>query len=175
MRLAMLALVAAWAMLFPIAVSAGTTGGITGSIVNAGSGAPIAGAKVTASSATDIQTTHTDARGRFAFVSLTPGTYAVAVDREGFEPATVRDVAVLADAMHPLKIAMKSAVIAIVLIDGPFTFYGLGMGVGAGRIADVYTQSAYRTAPASAPPIANLTFIRLTPGITFGAGAPMMH
>jgi len=159
----------------PTAAFAGTTGGITGSVVSVSSGAPIVDAKVTASSATDVQTAHTDARGRFAFVSLTPGTYAVAVDREGFEPTTVPDVAVLADEMHPLKIAIKSAVIAIVLIDGPFTFYGLGMGVGAGRIADVYTQSAYRTAPASAPPIANLTFIRLTPGITFGVGGPMMH
>jgi len=175
MRLAILALVAAWAMLFPIAVSAGTTGGIAGSVVNAGSGAPIAGAKVAVSSATDILTTHTDARGRFAFVSLTPGTYAVAVERDGFEPTTVLDVAVLADAMHPLRIAMKSALIAIVRSDGPFTFYGLGMGLGAGRIADVYTRSAYSTAPASATPIANLTFIRLTPGITFGARAPMMH
>src|SRR4029077_21222475 len=51
-------------------VLAGTSGGLTGTVV--AQGAPVAGAKVTATSTSETVTTATDAGGHFSFVSLIP-------------------------------------------------------------------------------------------------------
>lgn len=170
-----LALVASSLILFSTAASAGTTGSLSGRVTNSITGAPVSGAKISASSGADVQVTRSDAHGNFFFVSLQPGTYVVTVDRDGFEATSIAGVTIATDSNREIVVSAKPAEIAIVMLDGPFTFYGIGMGVGPGRIRDVYTQSAYRTLPVSAPPIADLTFLQMTPGITFGTGAPMAH
>ena len=58
----------------PAAVLAGTTGRITGAVKD-GDGVPIAGASVTVASPSQTQSTVTDARGSFSFISLPPDTY----------------------------------------------------------------------------------------------------
>ena len=57
--------------------SAGTTGGLTGRIIDGQTHAPIAGAKVSILSASGGTTTTTNAQGSYAFVSLTPDTYVL--------------------------------------------------------------------------------------------------
>jgi len=51
---------------------AGTTGGISGTVVDAGTTTPVADARVTVTSPSQSANTTTDAAGRFHFVSLAP-------------------------------------------------------------------------------------------------------
>ncbi|MGA8099676.1 MAG: carboxypeptidase regulatory-like domain-containing protein, partial [Candidatus Cybelea sp.] len=53
---------------------AGTTGSITGTVVAASGGAPIAGALISATSPSQVATEATDASGRFSLLSLAPDT-----------------------------------------------------------------------------------------------------
>ncbi|HTX59545.1 MAG TPA: carboxypeptidase-like regulatory domain-containing protein, partial [Verrucomicrobiae bacterium] len=62
-------------LLVPSLARAGTTGGLSGTVVDGQSKAPIAGAKVTVASASQIASETTDASGHFAFVSLEPDEY----------------------------------------------------------------------------------------------------
>ena len=52
---------------------AGTTGGLTGTVVDAETSAPIAGAEVTATSPSQTATVTTDAAGHFSFLTLASG------------------------------------------------------------------------------------------------------
>src|ERR1700730_9489627 len=63
---------------------AGTTGGISGHVVDSVTQAPIAGAKVTAASPSETETATTDANGAYAFVSLAPDTYTVTASKDGY-------------------------------------------------------------------------------------------
>src|ERR1700744_3910856 len=68
---------------------AGTTGGLTGTIVDAGTGAPVAGARVQISSPSDNATSTTDASGHFGFLTLPPDTYTVSVTKTGYQDLSV--------------------------------------------------------------------------------------
>ena len=57
-----------------ISVLAGTTGQISGTVVDPQSNQPISGARVTAVSPSQSATTTSDATGRFSFISLAPDT-----------------------------------------------------------------------------------------------------
>ena len=61
---------------------AGTTGGLTGSVVDATSSAPIAGAVVTVSSPSQTAYRNDRASGRFGFLTLAPDTYTVSVTKD---------------------------------------------------------------------------------------------
>ena len=61
---------------------ASVTGGLTGTVVDADTSAPIAGAQVTATSPSQSVTTTTDAAGHFTFLTLSPDTYTVTVVEE---------------------------------------------------------------------------------------------
>src|SRR5215472_1869434 len=60
---------------------AGTTGALSGYIVQV-DGTALAGAKVTATSPSESVSTTTDAAGHFSFVSLTPDTYTVTASKD---------------------------------------------------------------------------------------------
>src|ERR1700737_3089921 len=79
-------------------VLAGTTGAITGSVVDPQSNQPVAGAKVTATSPSQSATTTSDPTGRFNFISLNPDTYTVTVAASSNrDTASVSGVTVQAD------------------------------------------------------------------------------
>jgi hypothetical protein len=59
---------------------------VTGTVTNAGSGAPLAGATVGTDSASI--TTTTDSNGNFTLTGVPPGPQTLAVSRSGFSPAT---------------------------------------------------------------------------------------
>ena len=66
-------------------VWAGTTGSLAGTVLETQGGTPIANATVTASSPSQNAKTTTNAAGRFLFLSLSPDTYALSVERPGFD------------------------------------------------------------------------------------------
>ncbi len=75
---------------------AGVTGNISGHVVDEG-GAPIAGAKVTAASASQAASSATDAHGFFSILNLSPDTYVVTASKDGYETASVAGITVQAD------------------------------------------------------------------------------
>jgi hypothetical protein len=70
-----------------------TTGTISGRIVDA-QGLVLPGVAVTATGAQGVKTTGTDADGRFTLAFLTPGTYVIHVELQGFTPINWPDVQV---------------------------------------------------------------------------------
>lgn len=62
-------------------VLAGTTGSITGTVTDKATNAPLADARVTATSPSQSATTTTDATGHFTFLSLGPVTYTLSIEK----------------------------------------------------------------------------------------------
>ncbi len=85
---------------------AGTTGAISGTVVDAQTGTPIAGARVTAVSPSQSAAAVTDSGGHYAFVSLAPDEYTLQAVQNGYEPVSLSGVAVFADATQVLPITL---------------------------------------------------------------------
>ena len=122
--------------------SAGTTGGISGVVMETGTTTPIAGAKVTVTSPSQSASTTTDARGHFAFVSLAPDEYTVALQKTGYEPLSYAGVAVLADAQQTLTLSMRVALRTIANV----TSRSAASLVKPGTTADIYSINAAQQA-----------------------------
>ncbi len=98
LRLVMtLALIVAFVCNGVSAVFAGTTGSLSGKVLDTATQAPVAGAKVTATSPSGSATTTTDKNGSFTFLSLSPDTYALSVTDAGYDPAGLSGITVQAD------------------------------------------------------------------------------
>lgn len=103
-------IVAAMALaLVPHASWAGTTGTLRGVVVDAGTHAPIAGARVAASSPSQAVDGVTDATGTFSFISLTPDTYTVSVSKQGYADVSQPGVSIFADQATTLSFSMQQA------------------------------------------------------------------
>ena len=76
---------------------AGTTGQLRGRVIDAATKAPLAGVKVSVASPSQAASTTTDASGAFTFISLSPDTYTVSLDKQGYESAVTAGISVLAD------------------------------------------------------------------------------
>lgn len=121
------------------AVLAGTTGEISGIVVDASTNKPIAGVPVTASSASQVATTRTDQYGRFAFISLAPDTYTVtAAKTDSHDSGNVSAVTVQADQQITVSIPTSQTLQTI----GRTTSKAQGALVKPGTIVDVYSVSA---------------------------------
>ncbi len=117
---------------------AGTTGGLSGTIVETATGSPIADAKVTVTSPSQSASQRTDATGHFSFVSLAPDTYSVSAEKEGYDPATQAGVNVLADQTQTLSLRARKSLKEI----GRVTSRTPSDLVKPGTTADVYSVSA---------------------------------
>ncbi len=117
---------------------AGTTGGIGGNVTEAGTGTPIAGAKVVATSPSQTATATTDARGHFVFVSLAPDEYTIAVSKDGYDPVSYAGVAVFADAAQTVSVTMHRALKTIASV----TARSAASLVRPGTTADIYSINA---------------------------------
>jgi hypothetical protein len=115
---------------------AGTTGAISGHVVDASTQAPIAGAHVTATSPSQSETTTTDANGSYAFVSLSPDTYTVTATMAGYDPTSLPGVSVLADQSQSLTVILKKAAAVLGTVKVVGTQAGL---VKAGVTSNVYS------------------------------------
>ncbi|MBV8655147.1 MAG: carboxypeptidase regulatory-like domain-containing protein, partial [Candidatus Eremiobacteraeota bacterium] len=100
-------LIALLVLVLTIPARAGTTGGLSGTVVDSDTHAPIAGARVTATSPSQTSTGVTDAGGHFAFVSLAPDEYTISIEKTGYDPVSFAGAAVFADAQQTLSLAMR--------------------------------------------------------------------
>jgi len=116
---------------------AGTTGALSGTVSDQ-TGAPVAGASVTASSPSQNASTVTDAAGRFRFLSLAPDTYVIAVSKDGFNPTTVSGQTVFADNSQSVGVTISKSITEIVKVSSRAT----GNLVKPGTTADVYSVNA---------------------------------
>jgi len=116
---------------------AGTTGRMSGT-VETDLKSPIANARVTAASPSQTSTTVTDGSGNFTFISLSPDTYTVSVQKEGYEPAGQAGVTVFADATQTVALRMVASLKTIASV----TSTAAGSLVKSGTTADVYSINA---------------------------------
>src|SRR5579871_2816817 len=89
----------------PVVSVAGTTGALTGTVVTSNN-APVAGARVVATSPSQTATVTTDASGRFSLLSLAPDTYTFSVSKTGFDTATLTGISVFADQLQTLRVSL---------------------------------------------------------------------
>ncbi len=118
-------------------VLAGTTGSLTGTVLDASSQA-VASAKVTATSPSQTVTATTDGGGHFTFASLAPDTYTVSVEKQGYDPIAQAGVNVFADQQQTLSLATRKTLREI----GRVTSRAVTDLVKPGTTADVYSVNA---------------------------------
>jgi len=116
---------------------AGTTGRLSGRVVT-NEGAPVAGARVTASSPSQTISTTTGSEGSFSFVSLNPDTYSVTLSKEGYEPTSQQGVTVIADQGATVTLRTQRSIKTI----GQVTTRAAAELVKPGTTADVYAVTA---------------------------------
>ncbi len=129
-----------------LSVPAGTTGGLSGTLVDSASAKPIASARVTTSSPSQTASTTTDASGRFSFVSLSPDTYTLSVPATTlYDGASLSGVLVLADQTQSVGLQQSAKLKQI----GSVTSRAASALVRPGTTADVYSISAVQQDKAS--------------------------
>src|SRR5947209_6844879 len=117
---------------------AGTTGGLSGTVTDTDSGAPVANAKVTASSPSQTVSLQTDNGGHFLFISLIPDTYTVAIEKDGYDTASQSGLSIFADATQTYGCKLHKALKTIAQVTSRST----GSLVKPGQTADVYSVNA---------------------------------
>ncbi|MBV8498039.1 MAG: TonB-dependent receptor [Candidatus Eremiobacteraeota bacterium] len=117
---------------------ASVTGGLTGTVVDAETAAPIAGAQVTAASPSQSATTTADAAGHFSFLTLAPDTYTVSVSKTGYQPTSVPGQTVFADTVQTVSVRMPKALKTIARV----TSAAGGALIKSGTTSDVYSINA---------------------------------
>jgi len=101
----LLALIAA-----PLAVHAGTLGGISGVVTDAKTGTPVVGAHLTLTSGSQAATATTDARGHYTVFTLQPDDYTITAEKDGYESTALGGCTVFADQtqIYDLKLTPAS-------------------------------------------------------------------
>lgn len=117
---------------------AGTTGSLVGTIVDATTKAPIAGAKVTAVSPSQSLTATSDSSGRFVFLNVAPDSYTVSAEKEGLQPVAVSGVNVFADQQQTTNLVTQAALRTI----GRVSTRARSELVQPGTTVDAYTITA---------------------------------
>lgn len=96
--LALLALLAFVATLASPALAAGgQTGNLNGTVIDAATKAPVAGAAVAAVSPSGVYKTRTDARGQFSILGLSIDTYSLSVEAPGYDIYSNAGVTIIGD------------------------------------------------------------------------------
>ncbi len=117
---------------------AGTTGGLTGSVVDAETSAPVANAQVTVVSPSQAASQTTDALGHFTFLTLTPDTYTVSVTKGGYQALSVPGQNVFADTRQTVSVRLIKELRTIAHVSAT----GADTLVKSGTTADVYSVNA---------------------------------
>jgi hypothetical protein len=116
-------------------VVAGTTGSLTGTVVDFATKAPIAGASVTATSPSQVARVTTDSAGRFTFISLGPDTYTIEAEHAGFEMLSITGISVFADQSLTIPIALQRTLKTIAHVASRSSLSPVRPGTGT----DVYS------------------------------------
>ena len=84
--------------LLPMAAAqAGTLGGVAGTVTDAKTGAPLAGAQVRLSSDSQTVNVTTDSRGHYIVFSLQPDSYTITATKSGYDAVSITGETVEAD------------------------------------------------------------------------------
>jgi hypothetical protein len=118
--------------------SAGTTGGLTGRVVDGQTHAPLAGAKISLISASGGASATTNAQGSYAFVSLSPDTYVLTIDAPGYQWFVEPGITIQADQVQRLVVPIARHLQTI----GATTARSGADLVKAGTTSDVYSIGA---------------------------------
>ncbi|HTU82257.1 MAG TPA: TonB-dependent receptor [Candidatus Acidoferrales bacterium] len=132
------ALLALALFVLAIPVRAGTTGGLSGTVTDFDTHAPVAGARVSVVSPSQTASATTDAGGHFSFVSLAPDEYTVSIQKAGYDPIAYAGAAVFADAQQTLTFVMHKSLKTIAQVTSS-TSSNL---VRSGTTADLYSVNA---------------------------------
>ncbi|MGC1380786.1 MAG: carboxypeptidase-like regulatory domain-containing protein, partial [Candidatus Baltobacteraceae bacterium] len=124
---------------------AGVTGNMAG-IVRDNSGAPVAGAIVTATSPSMTRTATTDAGGHFVILSLAPDTYTVNLDKSGYQPISYPGSVVFADQTDQVAFTITKTLKTIARVTSQAGSSLVKSGVGG----DLYSVNAAQAAAAQA-------------------------
>jgi hypothetical protein len=116
-------------------VCAGTTGVLTGTLVDATTKKPLVGAKISVASPSQIATVTSDSTGRFAILSLAPDTYTLSVELAGYEVSSLAGVTIFADNSRDVAISASKIVKTIAVVQSK----PASALVKAGTTADVYS------------------------------------
>jgi len=92
---------------------AGTTGTINGTIIDSKTQQPLSGVKVDATSASAHYSSKTDSKGFFAFTGVSPDTYTVSFELQGFQPYSVTGVNVFADSVAQVSEGLNKSLVTI--------------------------------------------------------------
>ncbi|HKE38145.1 MAG TPA: TonB-dependent receptor, partial [Candidatus Baltobacteraceae bacterium] len=125
---------------------AGTTGGLSGVVVDADTSAPVAAVTVTASAPSGNATVTTDASGRFAFLTLAPDTYTVTASKTGYQQISEPGQIVFADTVQTVSVRLSKALKTIAHV----TAASAGALVKSGTTTDVYSVNAATQAASGA-------------------------
>jgi len=125
------------AALFPLNAAAGTTGGVTGRIVDSSNQAPLAGVVVTAVAPSQSATSISDASGSYRFLTLAPDTYTVTFAKAGYDSVTDPGISIFADNVQVVNVSLNKALRTIANVTAR-----AGGLVKAGTTSDVYSVNA---------------------------------
>ncbi|MBD5635188.1 MAG: TonB-dependent receptor, partial [Candidatus Eremiobacteraeota bacterium] len=134
-------------LIAPAIAPAGTTGGLRGRVIDAATNAPLAGVVVTATSPSQSASTRTSAAGEFNFLSLSPDTYVVSAQLQGFDGASAAGVSVFADQVQTVGTFSLAKTIRTI---GTVRARSSSSLVRAGTTSDVYSVNAAGAAAAAA-------------------------
>jgi hypothetical protein len=123
------------------AAFAGTTGDITGTVLDSVSGKPVAGAKVTAVSPSQVATTTTGDDGKFALLSLAPDSYTLSVEAQGYDQLSESGIGVFADQSQRVEFKAQKTLKTI----GKITTRSNSALVRPGATSDSYSVDAATT------------------------------
>ena len=163
-RTFVLALIVAFVAFTGTTTIAGTTGSITGTITDGGTKKPLANVRVRAASASQTQSTTTNAQGFFVLQNLSPDTYTVSAESAGFQVYVEEGVTVQQDINVPLNLALTAAIKTI----GRVTTSS-GSLVKGTQTTDVYNVTGAQLNAASGGDNLHKTlyeYIATAPGVT---------
>ncbi len=143
--LAVPALAALIASSIPPLAHAGTTGHITGRVVDSQTQAPLSGVVVTASSPSQNATATTDASGTYRFLSLAPDSYTIGYQLEGYDPVSQAGISVFADQTQTVNVPLVKTLKTIAKVTSRST----GNLIKPGTTSDVYSVNATQAAAAA--------------------------
>ena len=141
-----------------------TTGSISGTVSDAATKKPLAGANVTASSPTGRASAVTDANGFYNLVNLSPDTYTVSISAKGYDDVVLSGVTVVQDQNvridQPLSKSLK--------VIGHTTVRSASNLVQPTQTADVYNVSAQQLSAAAGDGGHRTLYdvIQTSPGVT---------
>ena len=115
--------------------AAGTTGTITGTITDGKTNNAVASVIVNAVSPTGQYKATTDSRGFFSLAGVTPDTYSVSFQVNGYEPYTITGVTVSADTTSDVSSKINKSITTI----GRVTVRGPGGAFQPKQTQDTYT------------------------------------